>query len=117
MSERRINEVAKTLMKARELISDPLHWVQGTYCTSIGGHKMYCAAGAIYHALDVAADGPIPESGKLFLLMDQTFSALMVDQHSVDVEGYNDNHTHDEVLALFDKAIAREIVRENALCQ
>lgn len=94
----------ETLRAARQLISDPAKWTQGDFardslglCADPHGYKAvcFCARGAI-QKITKEDDGPAEKA-----LVD-TCSVL----HDMYVEEFNDTHTHAEILALFDAAIA-----------
>ncbi len=92
------------LTEARSLITDPDNWTQGSYAkdaegvaVSIWSNKAtcWCALGALYSfnedaLLDIPAD---------------TLNTLRPHILSQGIVTFNDNHTHEEVLAAFDKAI------------
>jgi hypothetical protein len=81
------------LVAARKLIEKPENWVQGVYRVSCEYGMAYCADGA----LNAVSPGN-PEGA---------YTALKAAMKSpVGVVYFNDHHTHAEVLAAFDKAIA-----------
>jgi hypothetical protein len=94
----------EVLKAAREKIADPAHWTKGEIARDkFGMDSMskspdacaWCAMGAIWNVspnVEVRAEA---------------FNALDV-QTYLGVPEFNDSHTHPEVLALFDKAIAAE---------
>lgn len=102
------NEVADVLLAARDLISDPEHWTQGTLCRDVHGDRSniddpethsYCAIGALHAVLgDVAQFHHRVNSVK-----DALRGALPIDGPPIHV--FNDEHTHAEVMELFDTAI------------
>jgi hypothetical protein len=77
------------LVKARALISDSEHWSKED---AIQG-PAYCALGALWMAM---------EPGETLDPLLQVFH-----MQPSDLIAFNDSRTHTEVLALFDKAIAR----------
>lgn len=108
------------LIEARKLIADPEHWIQGTYATdetrTVGLHPndpsaaCFCSIGAVVHVLP---EGALPEREVMAL----SAAVLDLDPDWVTAEGvrpnrniaqYNDSHTHEEVLAVWDHAIAEE---------
>lgn len=108
MSQR---ETLKVLEKARAIIAEPRHWCRGTYARNVLGGRVsatscwatrWCATGAIRRAAE-RADCPrsVP---RIKWTIEETIN--------VRLETYNDRHTHSEVLALFDRAIAH--LREEA---
>lgn len=89
----------ETLKAARELISDPKRWTQKTSARDSKGRPTFadeeeavcwCAIGALSH---VNREKLITCCGVLESVM------------PVGIATFNDSHTHEEVLALFDKAI------------
>lgn len=95
-----LNPVRETLIKAKALITDPKNWTQGAYARTGDGVPVplshsaavcFCSMGAIRRI-----------SGEL----GAPYQALKREIGPSDmVCEYNDSHTHEEVLALFDKAI------------
>jgi hypothetical protein len=88
---------------ARELISDPERWGQGWYAHDKKGDWAdfasdsacrWCAMGAIRKQ---ANSGDDRDCLHLYRLLSGNFS----------LNRFNDTHTHAEVIALFDAAIAR----------
>ena len=94
----------ETLKAARQLISDPAKWTQRWMARDADKHPTYvgsksadcwCSMGAIAHVAGLSS----PESdAALTLLGDLSGKKSVVH--------FNDTHTHAEVLALFDAAIA-----------
>jgi hypothetical protein len=95
----------ETLKAARDLISDPARWTQGEYArdanrirTQIASDEAvcFCAQGAIYrvggisHVLDA----------------EMHLNSTCRKRFGRGVYSFNDTHTHAEVIALFDAAIA-----------
>jgi len=94
----------ETLKAARQLISDPAKWTQGEYARDADGNGVrawsedatcFCAYGAIQRFTEAE------DSGVDFFL-----KKACADKFQLDVVTLNDTHTHAEVLALFDAAIA-----------
>lgn len=94
------------LKAAKELISDPKRWTQGLFARNIEGlvspvtskdAVCWCAAGSLWRV-----DGPSPT------IQSQREAAyeLLSNAMGGSVPDYNDTHTHIEVLAKFDEAIA-----------
>lgn len=94
----------ETLKAARDLISDPARWTQGWLARDASKNVSYigaenaacwCSMGALFHV-----DGPYrPNSDLAIKLLSAAIGGKSVVR-------YNDTHTHAEVLALFDAAIA-----------
>ena len=94
----------ETLKAARDLISDPARWTQGCAARNVNGEPVdlmdntavcWCALGAI-SITDLMRGIGISDASKA--LRRVTPFGL--------VGQFNDTHTHAEVLALFDAAIA-----------
>lgn len=99
--------VLETLVAARKLIEDPLHWTQAQFARTIADRQRipwveiakvdpamcsFCALGACWRARE-----------KDYTYEDEAaLQAVMGDA----VGEFNDTHTHAEVLAAFDAAIA-----------
>jgi hypothetical protein len=87
------------LTKTRELIADPKHWRQGSNI----GRGSYCLLEALR-----ATDNTIK------MLTDTTAYKILAEETRIALDGtpiglarYNDTHSHADVIALLDKAIAR----------
>lgn len=87
------------LIAARKLIEKPENWCRETYETDSGA---YCAVGAISRA--AVPDG---DYGHALNVLEDVVG------HG-NIEVWNDAHTHAEVLAAFDAAIAAERAKESA---
>lgn len=95
------------LVKAKQLIQDPLNWIQGNYTKMIDGRQCFCSLGAIARA--ATPDGePVVWFGEsvdtqVARLLLQVVGNAVLEGHTF--AAYNDNHTHSEVMEAFDKAI------------
>ena len=103
-----MNATLEILKKARELISDPSRWTQGTYARNSNGSQefimspaavCFCTIGAVRRVCGDKSYGHA-----LFSL------AARLPDPPLELSDFNDapNRTHAEVLALFDKAIKAE---------
>lgn len=106
------SEIRTTLIAARERISEPEHWTQGRSARNAAGQAVghnspdavaYCALGA----LAWAANWTVGRDPRSLTLYDQAAKALKGKETNLLIGHFNDSHTHAEVLALFDRAIAR----------
>ena len=101
------------LVKARELISDKAHWIQGNYGRNNHGNPVarrelyaatcFCAAGAVIRATQI-----LREDNTLDYAPEAIYKAFF-DSPSTWTDSlvvYNDQHSHEEVLALFDRTIS-----------
>lgn len=103
------SETRAVLTKARALIEDPAHWLQGQGAVNLQGKVVnpsdpealaFCAVGAVHRARAI--------------LGVREFAAIRVLQHHLpsgyrgqtELMSFNDKATHAAVLALFDAAIA-----------
>jgi hypothetical protein len=96
------------LVAARAVIEKPENWTQAAYAregkdgravsTNHPDATCFCSIGAVYRA---ANDLGLPRSEALSALGEQADKYGYFTIHS-----FNDSHTHEEVLALFDDAIA-----------
>lgn len=95
-------KVSKVLIAARAVIADPKNWTKGSFAKDANGHKRYaiapeavcwCALGAV---MRVGANDVL--FGAACYWLDGAAGTWM--------GGYNDAHTHAEVLEVFDRAIA-----------
>ncbi|MBD9544279.1 hypothetical protein IB276_33070 [Ensifer sp. ENS04] len=93
------------LTEAQKLIRDPKHWTQGVYARNKDGNEVssrnpdavcFCSMGAIY----VAAGEHLYEKPHL--------EAVRLLNTVIDIDAgiprFNDTHTHEEVMELFDRA-------------
>lgn len=105
------------LKKARELITDPAHWTQRRYGETEDG-KILCAASMV-EAYKVCAVGALYKaiSNKLdhyeTVLEAKNELTKGIDSHeeekykNLQITDFNDQTSHEEVLALFDTTIER----------
>ena len=98
-------KASRILKKARKLITNPKRWTQGASAknkegisVSAGGPlaKQWCAIGAIMKCNPIVV-------GTYDYALASDFFRRAVDSPSVSE--FNDDHTHEEVLEAFDKAI------------
>jgi hypothetical protein len=101
----------EVLKAARALISDPARWCQDDYAIddrqvstlpSDSDAGAWCAVGAIRAAAQENNQIVLP--AQRVLAKPVTTIELVSEEAIIE---YNDSHTHAEVLALFDTAIAR----------
>jgi hypothetical protein len=91
------------LIAGRALIADPEHWTQGAIARNLENRSInsdradackFCSIGALNKCSTNKNSAPI--------------IALMVTMEG-NVSCFNDTHTHAEVLAAWDRAIANEV--------
>lgn len=106
----RPTSTVEVLRAARALIDTPEKWTQGCYAKDAKGNGLppededavcFCASGALRH-VDVDVDVCWP-----------AFDALGLAVGGNIIE-FNDSHSHADVLAAFDRAIAAEETRVTA---
>lgn len=103
----------------RELIADPEHWTQGAYATSTPHRGKAPNGSAIALDESVSVDSP---DAKCFCLIGAWSKVTGEPQYHVplqlllgecinrsDPAAFNDTHTHEEVIAALDCAIAKRV--------
>lgn len=93
-------DTKEILIKAKKLIENPDNWCQFSQFNGKG----YCAVGAIrrvFEGTDENMGNPIKSQEYV-----KYVKVLKPHVPHDNVAYYNNHHTHEEVLALFDKAIA-----------
>lgn len=98
-NEKPVGNVEYTLTVARGLISKPENWHQGWFAKAKedGTGVAYCALGAIIHS----EKSLVLRAGAVTLLrgaLPQDYSSILT---------FNDSKEHAEILALYDRAIAK----------
>lgn len=96
------------ILKAdRELISDPNRWTQGAMARDEWGNKVFPSM--IASGVRWSAEGAIAVAGTWHWMAGQSVVVLMetASLPPGTMSAFNDNHTHAEVLDLFDRTIAR----------
>jgi hypothetical protein len=95
----------ETLKAARQLISDPAKWTQGDFARDADGNEVnpnndlatcYCSFGAIQFV----------NKESTWITASRHLDGLCLSKFGISLDVFNDTHTHVEVLALFDAAIA-----------
>jgi hypothetical protein len=98
------------LKAARELISDPSRWTQGAAARNDAGNETnstspdatcFCSLGAITKVVGAP--------GERRRVVKNLLREGLPEGHSY-IAVFNDTHTHEEVLAVFDRAIAHASV-------
>ena len=104
----------ETLTAARSLIANPESWTQGVYARDEKGKQTgvwdanavcLCSIGAIAKAANSHLANPIPHPVKSVL-------EKCGIKNCIDLVSFNDSHTHEQVIALFDRAIATAETQE-----
>ena len=93
--------VTETLKAARAKIALREHWAQGIFASDINGRRVHVMSPT---AVCFCASGAISNVSNL----DDRLLARIACENvvSTGLIDYNDTHTHAEVLAMFDRAIA-----------
>lgn len=100
----------ETLVQAKALIADPKRWIKNDYEELDGnGDRCFCSIGAIAYAANLDY-GPAHQCEASRLL--RAVVAPETGFADRDFACYNDEHTHDEVMTAFDKAIEKAIKNE-----
>ena len=96
--------IKQLLIAARALIEKPEHWTQEVHARDSAGNKVspnsskavcFCAHGALVRVFN-----------KTYGLEEEKATAYLKKQTGTAIWTFNDSHTHEEVLNVFDKAIA-----------
>ena len=95
-----VSDTVEVLQAARALIADERNWCRLASYRRKGRHVQRCAMGAVNFAMGLDEHDV---SGK----SNDCFSALCEVVHQ-GVRRFNDHHSHSDVLAMFDRAIAAE---------
>lgn len=112
--------VKQLLTAARAIIAEPIHWIKGNYATrrytDAAGRSLdrsvncYCAVGALRHAADqlkIPEYKGVADAALECLAAASPLAARPDLGHEGKVTVYNDEAgtRHEDVLALFDKAV------------
>lgn len=99
-----MTQVVKLLQDARNLISKPENWTQADFAKKVDGSGTYshsddavcwCSLGALTKVSPPVEDSQTKKHAKLLLRKTMNKPITI----------FNDSHTHEEVLAAWDKAI------------
>lgn len=103
-----MNEVAKLLTAAKKLIEKPEHWTKGWFAKDERGTDTNCYSPS---AVRFCSWGALRRAGceTLTQATEQLRLAMDIDipPDGEVIACFNDSHTHEEVLAAFDRAIVR----------
>ena len=92
----------EVLTKARELIADPANWTTGLYARNAQGeHTMTTSKDAVCWCSEGAVFRVTPENWEDAKSALQLINSVAGD----DIVGFNDSHTHAEVMEVWDKAL------------
>lgn len=104
-----LNTPQTVLINAKALIADPKNWTQGVFARNADGYSTgvheedatcFCTLGAI------AVAGNNQKWAQKIAI--NTLSKIIDDidgNAALSIGGFNDTHTHEQVMELFDKAI------------
>lgn len=104
-------DVLNVLRSARKRISDPANWTQECWARTAGDESVYYSDST---AAKWCADGALRASGCDYNAVCD--ASQLLDIATKNIIRYNDTHTHEEVLAVFDQVIAglEEEIRQEA---
>lgn len=91
----------ETLKAARDLISDPARWTQGWFAKNAHGENVHSFS---ENAVCFCALGALDRTHNATLAIKDRLQRHLPPEHNIS--SFNDTHTHAEVIALFDAAIA-----------
>jgi hypothetical protein len=103
-----VNAARTLLIDARKLLTDPKNWTQQVAARNAQGHETqaksvtavcWCSLGALTHCR--------PDVEDRAYIYNVAYETLLQATPNGMVASFNDNSTHEEVLELFDRAIAR----------
>jgi len=98
---------AEYLREMRKLIEKPENWCQGEYARDANGNRVHDGSGAATRWCALGSYWKVRYSHPEFETTPLNLLAKAATQRGVQgVADFNDSHTHEEVLALFDEAIA-----------
>lgn len=109
------------LLKAgREIISAPEKWTKYTYGRTAEGSDTngpqsflravkFCSLGALLKAVGSCPGEDL--EGESYTIMEAAQVALCRVASTEDIAVYNDEHTYEEVIAVWDRAIAEEAAK------
>jgi len=100
MSDRKISEDTKKLMRARKLIEQPENWTQGIFARTKEGMKINPQSYLAYSFCIIGA------------LQKVRFDNLDILHNIHVIINFNDMSTHDEVLRFLDRAILKSITQD-----
>lgn len=102
--------------EALDLIRDPKRWTQGAMARDHDGLSLaagddtasvcWCSEGAVEHVCNTFYVDYEDEEKSEVLVMAALDNAALLD-HEENIHSFNDNHTHSEVIALWEK-VGRE---------
>lgn len=101
-------KTSEILIKAKELIANPVYWTQGDYSKEVNGVTCFCSLGAIGQVLFKDLDSGVTWYGEVTGTQAADLLKAVVGceiRTGETFAPYNDSHTHDEVMEAFDKAI------------
>jgi hypothetical protein len=91
---------AQVLRDAKALIANPERWCRGAWTRCADGLSAHCAVGAVWRVTGCAPSSGPARCPALRFIMDEV-------PNGGDIYAFNDDAKHPEVLAMFDRAIAK----------
>ena len=104
-------KTSELLIAAKAKIANPVNWLSGGYATDSEGQKAYtwsknatcfCSVGAARSAMRLLDK----INTQVFELLNQAAGGCVIE--------FNDSHTHEQVMVVWDKAIALALAEEAA---
>lgn len=101
------------LIQTRDLISDPKNWTQCSFARNKYGDPVpyfyksavcFCSIGALNRVCNYGDNGDCEYHNHSYDLLNKIVVEITKDP-SQTIGHYNDSHTHNEVIAVFNKAI------------
>lgn len=98
--------ILSILTQARARIANPAYWAQGGAASAYESNSQYCALTAIWRGRDIYLDDNIYPAMNLLAETNTIPPRFPNEPARYGIPAWNDSHTHEEVLAAFDRAIA-----------
>lgn len=114
-------KTSEFLIKAKSLIADPKHWTQEHYARDNEGNICYwddsgavcfCSVGALYETSGYTHQGSRNGIHPVDPLLTRAYTYLDDAIGYTSIPLFNDKHTHEQVMQMWDKAIAQAIADE-----
>lgn len=101
----------EVLKAGRKLISDPRKWTQDTYARDSDG---LCVSGEDAAAVCFCSIGAVQHvTGKCHNIETEKVCEILSEAAGMHIAYYNDKHSHEDVLAVWDRAIAAKEAEES----
>lgn len=103
-------KISEALIQGKSLIQNPEHWTQGAFARNREGDRRwsndedavcFCSLGAVSRVTNRLEDRTDPQGNDIYYHITHYLETAMGEP----VSTFNDEHTHTEVMAMWDKAI------------